>query len=105
MSLDISNLSAGELQQLRDNIESQIRERRDSEQREAKAKIREIAASVGLSVSFGEAAAAPSARSKVAPKYRNPSNAAETWSGRGKRPNWVNAALAAGKQLEDLAIA
>jgi DNA-binding protein H-NS len=36
------------------------------------------------------------------PKYRNPLNSAETWSGRGSRPAWVEAALAAGKTLEDL---
>jgi len=39
------------------------------------------------------------------PRYRNPQNAAETWSGRGKRPAWIEAALAAGKSLESLAIA
>lgn len=38
------------------------------------------------------------------PKYRNPQNAAETWSGRGKRPRWVEVALARGDSLESLAI-
>ena len=40
----------------------------------------------------------------MAAKYRNPDNPALTWSGRGKRPAWVNEALAAGKTLEDLAV-
>ena len=26
---------------------------------------------------------------KVAPKYRNPANTKETWTGRGKPPKWV----------------
>jgi hypothetical protein len=39
------------------------------------------------------------------PKYRNPENPAETWSGKGKRPTWVEAALAEGKRLESLEIA
>jgi DNA-binding protein H-NS len=39
------------------------------------------------------------------PRYRNPENAAETWSGRGKRPAWVEVALAAGQTLESLEIA
>ncbi len=43
-------------------------------------------------------------RGKVAPKYRNPANAAETWSGRGKRPRWFTAALKAGKKEKDLLI-
>ena len=40
----------------------------------------------------------------VAPKYRNPADAEQTWSGRGKRPRWFNDALKAGKKEKDLAI-
>jgi hypothetical protein len=38
------------------------------------------------------------------PKYRNPDNSAETWSGRGKRPHWVEIALSQGVSLESLEI-
>jgi DNA-binding protein H-NS len=38
------------------------------------------------------------------PKYRNPDNPAETWSGKGKRPAWLEAALAKGKALESLEV-
>jgi DNA-binding protein H-NS len=38
------------------------------------------------------------------PKFRNPENPAETWSGKGKRPSWVEAALAKGKTLASLEI-
>ena len=41
----------------------------------------------------------------VAPKYRNPNDASETWSGRGKRPRWLVALLKAGKHIEDFRIA
>jgi DNA-binding protein H-NS len=41
---------------------------------------------------------------KVAPKYRNPADPSQTWSGRGKRPRWFNAALKAGKKEKDLLI-
>lgn len=40
----------------------------------------------------------------VPPKYRNPADSEQTWSGRGKRPRWFNAALKAGKKEKDLAI-
>ena len=43
-------------------------------------------------------------RAKVAPKYANPADNAQTWTGRGRRPAWVNAALEAGKTLDDIAI-
>ena len=42
---------------------------------------------------------------KIAPKYRNPANAAETWTGRGKPPRWLAAELAAGKSKESFLIA
>jgi DNA-binding protein H-NS len=38
------------------------------------------------------------------PKYRNPNNSAETWSGRGKRPRWLEIALARGASLDSLEI-
>ena len=33
---------------------------------------------------------------KVAPKYRDPASAAQTWTGRGRMPQWVQALHAAG---------
>ena len=43
-------------------------------------------------------------RGKVAPKYRNPENPAETWAGRGLKPRWLAAAIKSGKKLDDFAI-
>jgi len=42
-------------------------------------------------------------RSFVAPKYRD-SSTGETWTGRGKQPRWLSAALESGKKLEDFRI-
>jgi DNA-binding protein H-NS len=42
---------------------------------------------------------------KVLPKYQNPKNPAEKWSGRGKQPHWVKAQLKSGKKLERFLIA
>ena len=41
---------------------------------------------------------------KVRPKYRNPKNPRETWSGRGKRPRWLAAQLRSGKALDHFLI-
>jgi DNA-binding protein H-NS len=40
---------------------------------------------------------------KVAAKYRN-SATGDTWSGRGLQPNWLKAALASGRKIEDFAV-
>ena len=42
---------------------------------------------------------------KVLPKYCNPSAPNETWSGRGKQPRWLVAAIRSGHTLEDFLIA
>lgn len=41
---------------------------------------------------------------KLPPLYRNPENFGETWAGRGKRPNWLVAALKRGRRLDSFAI-
>jgi len=41
---------------------------------------------------------------KVAPKYRNPANSKETWTGRGKQPRWMAALTSKGKKVEDFLI-
>lgn len=42
---------------------------------------------------------------KVAPKYRNPKNASQTWSGRGLKPVWLREAIEqGGAKLEEFAI-
>ena len=42
-------------------------------------------------------------RSVVAPKYRD-SATGTTWTGRGKQPKWLAAAIQSGKKLEDFKI-
>jgi DNA-binding protein H-NS len=40
---------------------------------------------------------------RVLPKYRNPQTS-ETWSGRGKQPRWLVAAIKTGRKMEDFEI-
>ena len=42
---------------------------------------------------------------KVLPKFRNPEDTSETWSGRGRSPRWMLKMLAAGSSMNDLRIA
>ncbi len=41
---------------------------------------------------------------KVAPKYRNPANAKELWSGRGRQPRWLAEQVKKGKKVEEFLI-
>jgi DNA-binding protein H-NS len=40
----------------------------------------------------------------VKPKFRNPDNPAERWSGRGRQPHWVAEQLRLGRRMEELTI-
>jgi DNA-binding protein H-NS len=40
----------------------------------------------------------------VVPKFANPDEPSQVWSGRGKQPQWVKEKLASGLALEDLSI-
>jgi DNA-binding protein H-NS len=41
---------------------------------------------------------------RVYPKYRNSEDPFETWSGRGRQPLWLTAALRKGRKIEDFLI-
>ena len=106
-SIDLSKLSIPELEDLAKELQTEIVNRKEAEKQRVLDQIRELAGSIGMTPEEllrhgkgrGPAAAAP-----VAAKYRHPDDPSLTWSGRGKRPTWVNDALAGGKTLEDLAV-
>jgi DNA-binding protein H-NS len=77
-----------ELLALEAKITAAINEKRVSERHEMKAKLEEMARASGFSTAelFG---GRKGKGGKVAPKYRNPKDPSQTWTGRGRRPNWM----------------
>lgn len=49
----------------------------------------------------GKPAARPAPSDEA--RYANPDDSSQTWSGRGRRPRWIQDALASGRSLEDFA--
>jgi DNA-binding protein H-NS len=41
---------------------------------------------------------------RVLPKFRNPLQPSETWSGRGKKPRWMTKLLKSGRKMDDFRI-
>lgn len=103
-SIDLSKLSVEELQTLAQDVEREIVTRREAERERVLSQMRELAASLGLSLEDVLKMERGKGGGSVAAKYRHPDDPSLTWTGRGKRPAWVNEALASGKSLEDLAI-
>jgi DNA-binding protein H-NS len=83
-----------------------VAEKRDLESRLAKlnrVEIREPTSAPPLPLSITDRA--PRRKyPKVLPKYCNPLAPSETWSGRGKRPRWLVAALETGHRLDEFEI-
>ncbi len=102
---DLDNLTLKELHELRNRVERAITGFEERKRREAMAAVEAAAREHGFSLNdLTGAKLAVRRGGKVAPKYANPQNAEQTWTGRGRRPQWVQAALASGKSLDDLAI-
>lgn len=110
-STDDLELLLTQQQQLQSKIEELKRKGRD----QAVISIRDLANKYGLTSSelarlgtggfsmSGSTGRTNKSSGPVAAKYRSPTG--ETWSGRGKRPNWLNAAIATGKNINDFLIA
>lgn len=99
----IENMSYKELLDLQERVKAAISERRESEQDQVRRKILELAKQSGLDVSELLGGKAPRKTRKAAVKYRNPANPAQTWTGRGRKPNWLVEALEKGNKLERFA--
>lgn len=120
MSIDLTGLSVKQLAALIKNAKKQhsvvaqrtpIAKVRSELTRAAKAHGYSIEEVFGAAAGTGRAAAAgkPGPRAgrklgKVPPKYRNPANPKETWTGRGKQPRWLAEFTAAGKSVEEFLI-
>ena len=89
----LEKMSVKELLELETEIRAAISSRKLEERSEVRGKLEALAEKSGYSVDelFGKARRNGSARGTVAPKYRNPANATETWTGRGRMPLWMKA--------------
>ena len=120
MSIDLRGLSAKELATLISKAkEQQTRIAKRTPIATVRSKITKFAKAEGYTLDelFGttsakatkktaKAAGAKPARKlgKVAPKYRNPANTKETWSGRGMQPRWLAEQVKRGKSAADFLI-
>lgn len=102
MELELDKMSLRELRDLRNKIDKAISTFEERRKREALAAVENAAREFGFS--FADLAEVKTARNKVAPKYANPNDPDATWTGRGRKPRWVQEALDNGKKLEDLEI-
>ena len=123
MSIDLNTLSAKEL----DALINQAKKRKTVISKRkpiavVRKKLAALARADGYSIAelFGDTPAAKPTQAatgsktrtstkgrklgKVAPKYRNPANPAETWAGRGQQPKWLALETGKGRALDEFLI-
>ncbi|MDB5658557.1 MAG: histone family protein [Cypionkella sp.] len=104
MNIDISGLSLKDLKDLQSQVAKAISSFDDRKKKEALAEIEEFARTKGFTLAALTGVTATRKRSPAVAKYANPADEQDTWSGRGRKPRWFVAALADGKQPDDMAI-
>jgi DNA-binding protein H-NS len=102
--MDLSKLNLAELKDLQAQVGVEMKNREKSDMEKARTDINAIAQSLGLSLNdlLGTSEWKGKVRKqtgKVAVQYRNPQNASQEWTGRGRQPGWVKEFLASGKNL------
>ncbi len=102
--MDIDALSLKELKDLRAQVDRAINSFEDRRKREAVARLEAEARELGFTLQDLVDAANSKKRAPAAPKYANPENPSDTWSGRGRKPRWFTEAVAAGRSPEDMAV-
>jgi DNA-binding protein H-NS len=97
---DLKSMSTDELWNLHEEVTVKLTQKIRSEKARLEERLRKI--EVADKVTMLNRARRP--YPPVPPKYRNPKNPAETWSGRGKQPRWLRPQLRLGRKLNDFLI-
>ena len=111
MKIDLSKMNRKGLEKLADDVEKARGKIEKQELKAARAAAEKAARAHGFSLAqVTGAAPAPASKAakkpvkKSTPKYKNPADPDQTWTGKGRQPDWFKSAVAAGKSPDDMAI-
>ncbi|WP_323779531.1 MULTISPECIES: H-NS histone family protein [Leisingera] len=102
--MDLNAMSSAELKQLQTDLENVLEARQKEDLRAAYLAAEKAVGEYGFSLEEVFPSAVKRPKGKAVPKYRNPGNPEQTWTGRGRKPKWVNEVLQAGADPADLEI-
>ncbi|MCK1475744.1 MULTISPECIES: H-NS histone family protein [unclassified Bradyrhizobium] len=106
--LELESMSLDDLWSLHEEISGMLSERIKAEKHELEKRLAALGGGMAVLADSRGAGASTTGKQRrkyprVLPKYRNPQTS-ETWSGRGKRPRWLVAAVKSGRRVEDFRI-
>ena len=105
--INLDAMSVDEMWELHEQIGRVLSARLTSEKRELEKRLAQLRRESEMHSASTEALSVRRERRKyprVYPKYQNPDEPSETWSGRGKQPRWLAAALKTGHKIEEFMI-
>lgn len=103
--IDYDQFDRPTLLQMQKDIPIELKKRDKTMRLELRKRVQKMVEEAGYSVDDVMSTSKAKAPTKKAPpKYRNPDDSSATWTGRGRKPLWVLAALDSGKSLDDLLI-
>jgi DNA-binding protein H-NS len=101
---DLEKMSYAELTEMEIRIGKLIIEKRDAERAALRGKLTDLARQHGFDIN-DLVGRGRKRNGSVAAKYRDPQNPENTWTGRGRMPRWMAAAMKGGKvKKEDFLI-
>ena len=103
MAKDIDRMTFRELQDLELKIKRAKSTAQEKTRTDLKDKVEAMVAAAGFKMSDLFGGRGGKGR-KVAAKYVNPDDSAETWTGRGRKPRWLAAKLKSGERIEKFLI-
>lgn len=98
--INLDNLSVEQLASIQKDAQALIKSKQKEQIGEAYVQFQQIAKSLGVTVEE-IVKAGKGVKNKRPAKYQNPADKSQTWSGQGRKPQWLVAALEKGKKLED----
>lgn len=102
MSVNIQEMSRTELETLRADVDKALSTLDDRRKAEARAAAERAAREHGFALD--DLVAKEKTNKKNPARYRNTADPRQTWTGRGRQPNWIKDALAEGRSLDDFLI-
>jgi DNA-binding protein H-NS len=97
---DLAKMSYAQLSAMEERVARLKIETHDAEREAVRKKVTEFAREHGFDIRdlFG---GRRKGKGSVSPKYRDPSNPVNTWTGRGRMPRWMAAAMRGGKAKKE----